>query len=183
MKKAAFLSAAILAAAVLFGSCGAGRQPDYRIDLAEWRQEDGSYQFGELLWGSSEEEIEESLGILLTKAPGEQEGAETFVSDRNFLWEGQEAELKAEFRDGGLCGISFTFADLEDEIKESLPEALEETFGEPTASIHNNLENTTKWNNPPEHDGWQTGVRYGVYGKAGDDSMVILSLVQAALEE
>ena len=28
------------------------------------------------------------------------------------------------------------------------------------------------------HDGWQTGVRYGVYGKAGDDSMVILSLVR-----
>ena len=70
MKKAAFLSAAILAAAVLFGSCGAGRQPDYRIDLAEWRQEDGSYQFGELLWGSSEEETEEALGVSLTKAPG-----------------------------------------------------------------------------------------------------------------
>ena len=43
MQKTAFLSAVILAAAVLFGSCGTGKQPNYSIDLTEWQQEDGSY--------------------------------------------------------------------------------------------------------------------------------------------
>lgn len=180
-------TAAALMAAVLFWGCGSSGP---KIDLSQWEQEDGTYQCGELAWGSSKEDVEKTLDIQLTEPefPLEQEGVECWASETPFTWNGHETLAQFEFyEDSGLFAVEFVYQDSESEnlskIQEELTAAMEKEFGEPTETKETDLGSSMRWETALEDSAYRNMVQIGIFGKNGETQSIAFGLVRPKAPE
>ena len=111
----------------------------FELCFSDWVQTDGTYQYGTLAWGSSEEEVEKYLDVTLEQPEDlpQIEGSEIYKADKAYSWKDYQAQLECDFyEEDGLYNMQFNFETLPLEegtaLWKQLNESFEELLGEPT---------------------------------------------------
>ena len=111
----------------------------FELCFSDWVQTDGTYQYGTLAWGSSEEEVEKYLDVTLEQPEDlpQIEGSEIYKADKAYSWKDYQAQLECDFyEEDGLYNMQLNFETLPLEegtaLWKQLNESFEELLGEPT---------------------------------------------------
>ena len=102
---------------------------------------DGEYQFGELAWGASLEDVKKALPYELTEGMKWEADGEyiEYNADTPFELGGRSATAAFEFHDGGLSTVKFSFhlgEDYEEWLAEQV-QALTSLYGQETDKMEN----------------------------------------------
>ena len=102
---------------------------------------DGEYQFGELAWGASLEDVKKALPYELTEGMKWEADGEyiEYNADTPFELGGRSATAAFEFHDGGLSTVKFSFhlgEDYEEWIAEQV-QTLTSLYGQETDKMEN----------------------------------------------
>ncbi len=121
---------AVCSLCLVFTGCG---QRERKISLTELQNSSGDFQFSSVQWGSSKEDIEETLGVTLDEFLSANSSHQAYMASEAFEWEGAQARLLCEFENEALSSVSFHIFPEEDEqeaVWEALTQELTSLYGE-----------------------------------------------------
>ena len=77
---------AVCSLCLVFAGCG---QREREISLTELQNSSGDFQFSSVQWGSSKEDIEETLGVTLDEFLSANSSHQAYMASEAFEWEGR----------------------------------------------------------------------------------------------
>ncbi len=150
MKGKARMIAIAVAPLIVIGLIAASlffvKRSSQTILLLEELESDGEYQYREIEWGSSVDEVRQAFSQELEKDPAFQPAEDSpytnYISAYNYIWDGKAASATVEFCDGKLQMISFGVKaeDGNEEWFEKQVQALIELYGEESRKKENSSE-------------------------------------------
>ena len=104
---AAAFTAILLFILVINISAEENNTDPFELCFSDWVQTDGTYQYGTLAWGSSEEEVEKYLDVTLEQPEDlpQIEGSEIYKADKAYSWKDYQAQLECDFSDSSYCHL------------------------------------------------------------------------------